>query len=375
MEEGTGPAGRQHLDRTRLRRGFVIAVSLSAVTLIAISLLTLDRETFSALSRISPGMLVLAAVLSLGKWIWSVARMRLVLGLAEKRLPFRDVAKTVYTGYFCGLITPWRAGGVTSEVFFLYEYGLEVGEAAAVVSFGACISTALLMLFFPFAIWIANSFITLSVSIRSVLFSALAVGLLFLGLVLLAILRPQATVGNTLLDHSPSFLRRREWYRRFLARLSSEIETFVRSLRLIVRLGKARMAAVIALTILYWFTGFLAMPAAVVGLGYPSYFWKAVVAQMVVQILMPFMPTPGASGVGEVGFLFVYKSILPDTGIAGLLTLIWRFVDFYLGLLVGGIAFILGMRDVAKSPRRRAGEERRGEGAPGDGEEEAGNRP
>ncbi|MDI6831939.1 MAG: hypothetical protein QME88_11480 [Actinomycetota bacterium] len=57
---------------------------------------------------------------------------------------------------------------------------------------------------------------------------------------------------------------------------------------------------------------------------------------------------------GEVGFLFVYKSVLPDMGAAGLLTLIWRFVDFYLGILVGGAAFILAMRDFAKRRRGRS---------------------
>jgi len=100
----------------------------------------------------------------------------------------------------------------------------------------------------------------------------------------------------------------------------------------------------------------MAIPAAVVGLGYGSYFWQAVVAQLVVHILMPFVPTPGGSGIGEVGFLYVYKSILPDVGVAGLLTLIWRFIDFYLGLLVGGAAFILIMRDIGRSPRRESDE-------------------
>jgi len=277
--------------------------------------------------------------------------MRLLIDCAGGSLRLRDILKTVYAGYFTGLITPLRAGGVTGEMLFLYGYGLGAGEAVAVVSFGACISTALLMLLFPFAIWIARSYIDLSVSIQGVLFSALAVGLIYLALVLWAILRPHATVGKTLLEHSPAFLRRRQWYRRFLERLSAEIQAFVESLRQLARIGWTRFTVVVILTLLYWFTGFFAVPVAVVGLGYGSFFWQAVVAQLVVHILMPFVPTPGGSGIGEVGFLFVYKSILPDAGVAGLLTLIWRFIDFYLGLLVGGAAFILVMRDAARSPR------------------------
>lgn len=354
MDEENLTEDRRSLDRSRLRRGFILAVSLSAATLVVISLVTLDRETFRALSDLSPGFLVLAAGLSLGRWLWSVVRMRLLIRCTGREIPLRNILKTVYAGYFTGLITPLRAGGVTGEMFFLYEYGLGAGEAVAVVSFGACISTALLLLLFPFAIWIARSYIDLSLSIQGVLFSALAVGLLYLALVLWAILRPHATVGKTLLEHSPAFLRKSAWYRRFLSRLSAEIQAFVESLRQLAGIGARKLAAVVVLTLLYWFTGFMAVPAAVVGLGYGSYFWQAVVAQLVVHILMPFVPTPGGSGIGEVGFLYVYKSILPDVGVAGLLTLIWRFIDFYLGLLVGGAAFILVMRDVGRSPRRKS---------------------
>jgi glycosyltransferase 2 family protein len=352
MSEEEPFEGQGSIDRSRLRRGLVLAVALSAATLIVISLATLDRETFSALSDLSPGFLVLAAALSLGRWLWSAVRMRLLIGATGKSIPWRNILKTVYAGYFAGLITPLRVGGVTGEMFFLYAYGLGAGEAVAVVSFGACISTALLMLLFPFAIWVARSYIDLSLSIQGVLFSALAVGLLYLALVLWAILRPHATVGKTLLDHSPAFLRKRDWYRRFLMRLSAEIQSFAASLRQLARIGKARLATVVLLTLLYWVTGFLAIPVAVIGLGYGSYFWQAVVAQLVVHILMPFVPTPGGSGIGEVGFLYVYKSILPDVGVAALLTLIWRFIDFYLGLLVGGAAFILVMRDISRSSRR-----------------------
>jgi uncharacterized protein (TIRG00374 family) len=345
------PEEGKSLNKAKLRRGLIMAIALSAATLVIISLATLDRETFNVLSDLSPGFLLLAVALSLGRWLWMVARMRLLVGSTGRKIQLRKIFKTVYAGYFTGIITPWRVGGVTGEMVFLYEYGLEAGEAVAVVSFGACISTFLLMLFFPFAIWIASSYIELSLSIKSVLFSALAVGLLYLGLVLWAILRPHTAVGKTLLNHSPAFLRRRDWYRSFLERLSSEIQNFALSLRRILELGKVTLSAVVLLTLAYWISGFLAVPVALVGLGYGSYFWKAVVAQLVVQILLPFVPTPGASGVAEIGFLYVYKSVLPEVGLAGLLTLIWRFIDFYLGLLVGGAAFILIMRDLGKSPR------------------------
>jgi uncharacterized protein (TIRG00374 family) len=357
MSDDMEMKSRRVLDRSRLRRGLIIAITLSAATLIIISLLTLDRDTFTALSDLSPFFLLLAVVLSLGRWLWSALRMRILVDSTDKHVPFRNIVKTVYGGYFTGLITPWRAGGVTGEAVYLYIYGLEAGEAVAVVSFGACISTFLLILFFPLAIWLASRNIDFSVTLQGFVFSALGFGLIFLAVVLLAILKPDAAVGKTLMRYSPSFLRKREWYRRFLDRLNTEIHTFGLALRQIVGLGGVKLTIVLMLTLLYWISGFMAVPVALIGLGYGSLFWKAVIAQLVIQILLPFVPTPGGSGIGEVGFLFVYNSILPEVGVATLLTLIWRFIDFYLGLLVGGAAFILIMRDLARSPRRKPDDE------------------
>jgi len=340
------------VDRSRIRRGLLAAVSISTATLVVISLATMGREIPSALSRLSPFYLALAVALSLGRWLWSALRMRLLVRAVGGDISFPHLVKTVYGGYFTGMVTPWRAGGVTGEAIFLYHYGLGAGEAAAVVSFGACVSSLLLMLSFPLAIWLAQESFRLSFTLKGFLFSALAAGLLFLALVLFSLLRPQAALDRVLLRLSPPFLRKREGYRRFLARLGQEVRSFSSSLRRMVLLGRARLAAVTALTLLFWLTGFLAVPLALVGLGYGSYFWKSMVAQLVVQILMPFIPIPGGSGLGEVGFLYVYSRVLPDAGLAGLLTLIWRFVDFYLGILVGGAAFLLILRDIERHPRK-----------------------
>ena len=344
---------RHPFKRSGLRRGIIIAVGLSASALVIISLLSIKRETFAAISHASPFFFILAAVLSLGRWFWSVMRTRILLTATRKKIPFRDLVKIVYAGYFTGLITPLRAGGVSGEAFFLYEYGLEAGESVAVVGFSAAVSTILLLLTFPIAIALGGRYINLSFTIRGILFTALAFGLAFLFLVLLALLRPQLAIDVKLLEHSPTFLAKREWYLRFLKRLAAETNTFAQSVRDILKLGWKKLSGVVLFTALFWLFGFLAVPTALVGLGYSSYFWKAILAQMVVQALLPFIPTPGGSGVGEVGFLYVYGSILPNTGIAALLTLIWRFLDFYLGLLVGGICFMIVMKDVNNNPRSK----------------------
>ncbi len=59
-------------------------------------------------------------------------------------------------------------------------------------------------------------------------------------------------------------------------------------------------------------------------------------------------PTPGGSGVGEIGGLFVFESYLRPHEL-GLFVLIWRFLSQYLSALAGGLLFLLCL---AKDLRR-----------------------
>jgi len=338
------------LEKNRLRRGILVALAVSAATLVCLSLLTIDSETFSALSRLSPGILLLAVALSLGRWLLSALRMRLILGGLGRKLPLAALVKTVYGGYFTGLITPWRAGGITGEAVFLYLYGIPAGEAAAAISFGASVSTILLLLLFPVAIIVASRSINLNFTFRGFMFSALGIGVLFLALVFLSMARASSLSWEKLLERSPGFLRRRAFYVRWMGNLGQELERFSNSLKLLLKLRFNEVLLVIFYSVAFWILGFMVVPTVLAGLGYPGYFGHAILAQLVVQLLMPFVPVPGGSGVGELGFFWLYQRFLPEPGIASVLTLAWRFIDFYLGLLVGGVFFMWIMKD-AGSPR------------------------
>ena len=49
-------------------------------------------------------------------------------------------------------------------------------------------------------------------------------------------------------------------------------------------------------------------------------------------------PTPGGSGVGELGTLAIFQGIIPEKFI-GLFVILWRFFSQYLGAILGGIIF------------------------------------
>lgn len=59
-----------------------------------------------------------------------------------------------------------------------------------------------------------------------------------------------------------------------------------------------------------------------------------------VLIIGSFVPIPGASGGIEYGFLKFYGNLIPKETISATL-LIWRFITYYLGMIIGAIIFSL----------------------------------
>jgi len=56
--------------------------------------------------------------------------------------------------------------------------------------------------------------------------------------------------------------------------------------------------------------------------------------QVVVTFFMYFTPTPGATGVAEGGYGLLFAQLVRKEDIA-LLTLAWRFLTIYIGLVIG----------------------------------------
>jgi glycosyltransferase 2 family protein len=56
-----------------------------------------------------------------------------------------------------------------------------------------------------------------------------------------------------------------------------------------------------------------------------------------VYVIMAGSPTPGAAGVAEFTFSRLVKDYVPETGLALLIASIWRFMTYYLYLLIGAI--------------------------------------
>lgn len=81
------------------------------------------------------------------------------------------------------------------------------------------------------------------------------------------------------------------------------------------------------------------------GLNKEANFLPLIEHQLILLYAIFLSPTPGGSGVGEVGALYAFEVFL-DVGLLGGFSLFWRFITQYLSAIIGGIClFILLLRD------------------------------
>ncbi len=340
-----------HRKSITTRTSLIAALSVSAGTIVLIMYLTMDKSTWSTVSKINPFIFLILLGLVTGKWFSTCLRTLVLIRATGENLSFWKTVKSVLAGSFTGSVTPFHAAGIPTEIFFLTRYGLSAGIATAVITSGAAISILFFILALPVILVLSAAKIEVSFGVRTLLVTAGIIGFSFFLIVIYSMKDPKK-VANFLRNHSPDFIRSRESFERFIERFTTAIGDYSRGLGLILKSGSKTLASAISLTFLFWGSGFLVAPFILVGLGYPQHFWKAMLAQLVVSCLQPFIPLPGESGFAEAVFAGVFIIFVPRN-LVGFVTLSWRFFMFYFVLLIQGIAFIIAVRDAAKIKRER----------------------
>jgi uncharacterized protein (TIRG00374 family) len=346
MEEKPGivedGAGRHR----RLWLYVLIAIGVSVAALAVLSLATMDKNTFKALSHIEVFSIVMVTILVLGRWAGEVVRYTLIIKAIGKRLSYGKTARSVLGAAFTGAVTPYRSASFPSQVFFLTRYGLTGGEATAVSLTGGAISLLVMTVAMPVVLILSLSTMHVSVGMSTVII-CVAVVAFFAFMVAVYSMKDPTRVSRTMRRITPRSMRSKPKYQRFEERFTKGMADFSNSLKALLRARKRTLVAIVLLTVLFWFAGAFTASWILRGLGYPQFFWKALLGQMLVTSILPFTPVPGESGVAEVAFAGVFSIFIAKNTLA-LVTMAWRFFMLYLPLVGLGIFFVLAANDARR---------------------------
>ena len=327
------------LDRKTILRGLRFAVIVSLFFSVLIIMLTIDREALQNIMRdIEPVYLFLALIILFLRWLAASLLLKTLVSAVGDKIPLYDAVKIYLSGAFIANVTPFASGGGPFQIFFLHKKGVNIGSSSVVI----IVQLLLRIFFFGSAALIFliffNDLVSRGYIPAGIFYTAFGGGLLVSLFIVLFTLLPRTAEKILQMIFSIKKIRllvkRSYKIKRFLVKARKELREFRRSLEFIGA-RKGYLLLGVLLTVLNWSLLFLLLPVILYGLGGGAHFFQAYVMQTIFYLIIPFMPTPGASGIAEIGFASLFVSFIPGS-LVGLVLFGWRLFSFYIVLLVGG---------------------------------------
>jgi len=328
------------ISKKKIKKGFFAALSISIAVLMIISILTIDARTWDALLRVNKVMLGLSFLLMFAAWLSQGIAFFLLSRAIGKRPGVFAMVKVYLIGNFAGYVTPFGMAAPPTQIYFLTRTGFSAGEAAAVSGARALLSGwffglmgPIILIFFsrelPAAAW-TKAF----TGILGLIFVVTLVFLYFLW-------KPDKLKKLSSGLSSISLLQKHiaaEKLEHITARLTEEIEKMHGNFLLIF--GKKPFVAIGAFicNIFSWVAVLAIVPILLIGLGWQGNFYDLIFREFILHCLVPLSPTPGGSGAAELGLTALLYTLVPKH-ILGVSVIIWRFITYYLTLIVGGFLF------------------------------------
>jgi glycosyltransferase 2 family protein len=296
------------------------------------------EETLTILAQLDWRYVALFLAMTVAGYFLGGARTWFIATPAlQKQVSYWGCFKAELGNRFIGQVTPMQSGAGPAQLYLLHRAGLQLGEAMAVSLINFSCS---MLVIFIFAGAIALSGV--GVVTDGVLGYLLQFSFLCLAgicaIVLFITLRPGMV--STL---STGIRRIIEWVRpgsgAFWDALLVRLRRHLRQLwEHVTHFWKRRpwyvVGGVVA-TILVYGNKFALAYFIVRSLGVAVEFWDVISAMVILQAILYFSPSPGASGIAEIAAGSLMSYVLPTAHLLAF-TIMWRFCNSYLGILVGG---------------------------------------
>ena len=268
-----------------------------------------------------------------------VFRMKRTLNIKGSYLKSLNVTMI---GQYYSAITPFSTGGQPLQIYSLVKEGVPIGKATSIfinkflIFQVVVISYSLFMLIFKFKFLIDKISLGIPFIIIGFLLNLLVLFVIF-GFFLNEKL-VKRNLGKLLnFGHRIKIVKdidkTEERAYRSLNDYKNSIEEMRRNKKSTIELV---IISIIQLTFSLGITYFVYRAVGLNDAG----FMDIVALQSLHYMAVSFMPTPGTAGAAEGGFYMIFNAVFPKD-IMNFALLIWRFIDYYLRLIISGIITLI----------------------------------
>jgi len=331
-------------------RNSMIAITLSILIILIVLMVTDFNKSISYLAAAKPGWILLIFSLTFGTWLFEAITLKVFATMRNLTIPFSYLFKITVIGTFFNGITPFSSGGQPAQIVFMQRRGISIGESTAMLVSRFLIYQTVITLLGVVAVFKAYPLVSQKISNLAVLsIFGFALNSIVLVALLLFSLSPKLT--EKLIHFVIGFL----YKIRIVKRKESSIEKAMRELRFFHSSMKELVRRPFALTTaslstLAQLVCMISIPYFVaLSIGTPVNYLEITAVQLILFLVISLIPTPGASGVSEGGYVLFFKSFFGD-GIGAAL-LIWRFFSYYANIIFGGLltAHEIGFKSRSRS--------------------------
>lgn len=320
--------------------GASVSLTLSAACVVLLVYFTGGRSIWHDLLRLGLGTVVTTVSMVAASWAIDALRLMVLASTMGGRVSFWDALKITVMGAFMAGVTPFDTGGEPLKIYFLHKRGMSIGQATAAVALSAMLHATtrfLLWVIMPLLAFALGLSWTFSPAVKATLTLGLGVYVFFMILLALSTLWPDAVVNavSRICEHSlVKRLVRRDAVERITARVRTAAIDFREGI-LRFRNNGIQATIALALSFFYWIAVISVPVFLLKRLGSDASTLQAFYLSMTVYLIMAYVPTPGASGGAEVGSAIFFSQVMPAR-LVGTFVVAWRFLTYYLTLIVGG---------------------------------------
>lgn len=326
-----------------LFRKLFFLIPLGVIGNMVFVLIATNGSLFRSEVHFTPGYFIIAMFLSITPWFTGSLRLLLWSRFLGNRLRYREVFKIVLGAELGAAISPPIIGGTAVKTGMLMQKGLSGGAALSLTVLESMEDGLFFLFMVPLALTISSSWDLpviqdLLSGIRNISPRMLLAGSGVVCGAFLVLAQPRCR--TIIMRFKPAA--------RITARIRPQFHIVILTWRTIFFNGKSVFALTFALTAVQWICRYSIISLMLMSLGLPAQPVLFMALQVLVFALMSFIPTPGGAGGAEGVFYVFYRPFLAADSI-GAVTIGWRFLTFYLLLLLAAVLFLIMKEDKADS--------------------------
>ena len=267
-------------------------------------------------------------------------RLYCVIRATGSRIALSYIIKLVFINIFISNVTPLATGGGVVQVYFMRQKGMPIGKATAVTTIRTMLAALILFTLTPIIIWTRPELFHVFLH-KNLLYAITGFSCMYLIVFRVIIFRIRTVKvwlirGLYVLQRLKIISRNR--FRSSYLRLSDELDLFAEGFKLYLKGNRIWVVLSIVFTALFLLLLFSFSIILIKAFGYRIPLLTILIFQVVVTFFMYFAPTPGAAGIAEVGYGLLFAQLVQQQDIT-LLTLSWRFLTIYVGVIIGIVIF------------------------------------